>query len=292
MKEAVNRAERRISVHGVERHYLACFGGDKPPSGLPVVMMLHGAGDTARGAMFQTGWAQKAVSDNFIAVFPEALRGDMRRPPSFDDNPQMWNDCSGRGWSYENKISDVEFLSAVIDDLSVSFAADAGKIFLTGFSNGASMAFCAAAVMPDKFAAIAPVAGHCWAENAKPFKHPVPLLYMVGGADKLNPVDGGDVKVPWGIVKKPPVEKTFRKWAALCGCSGAEPRLWREGALVLKDFSPCPGGESTKYCEIAGLGHHWAGGHNALGEEVAGPKLDKPDATALIWDFFKSMMRL
>ena len=292
MERVFKRLNRKITVNGYDRHYCLCSRDGGPQRGLPVVLMLHGAGDTARGAMRQTNWAEKAAAENFIAVFPDALRPHMDKTAAFEANPQIWNDDSDRGWSYQHKVSDVDFIAALVEDLKATFAVNAKQIFLTGFSNGAGMVFCAAAALPDKFAAIAPVAGHCWSKSTLKFPRPVPLLYIVGGADRLNPVKGGEIVVPWGSVLKPPVEDTFRKWAGFCGCDGKPVRQWLEGAVTRKEFGLCPGGALIEYYEIAGMGHHWPGGHNFLPEAVAGHEITGLDATALIWSFFAKTVSL
>ena len=51
-------------------------------SKLPVVMMLHGAGGSAKGAARDTGWSIEADKDGFLAVYPEALPGRTRGCPS------------------------------------------------------------------------------------------------------------------------------------------------------------------------------------------------------------------
>ena len=56
-------------------------------------------------------------------------------------------------------LDDVGFVSAILDSLDDQFCIDKKRIFATGFSNGAIMAYQIAISLPTVFAAVAPVEG-------------------------------------------------------------------------------------------------------------------------------------
>src|SRR5205814_1427470 len=114
---------------------------------------------------------------------------------------------------------DTAFLAALLDDAAVRAGVDPSGVYLSGFSNGAGMAFRAAAELADRFAAVAPVAGHCWVADPRPAR-PLPTLYAIGTLDPLVPVRGGEVRNPWQhrLVRRPPVARTLEAWAAAIGC--------------------------------------------------------------------------
>jgi polyhydroxybutyrate depolymerase len=183
-----------IQVGGLERRYIVHvppgYDGSKPG---PVILMFHGGGGTAQGAMRETRWAAKADKEGFLAVFPEGTRPDPSQPARFAGNPQTWNDGSSRlnVGAAERKVDDDGFVRALLDDLAARFAVDTRRIFVTGFSNGASMSFRIGRELANRVAAIAPVAGADWADEPPKPVRPVPLLYITGTADPLNPIDGG-----------------------------------------------------------------------------------------------------
>lgn len=76
-----------LKVGDLNRRYIVhvphAFDGK---TSLPVVIMFHGGGGTARGAMRETGWAQKADKEGFLAVFPEATSPDPTKPSRFGTN--------------------------------------------------------------------------------------------------------------------------------------------------------------------------------------------------------------
>jgi poly(3-hydroxybutyrate) depolymerase len=140
-----------VVVDDLERTYLLHVPAScKPPS--PLVIMLHGGGGTARAASWETGWAWKAEKEGFLVAFPNALARDPGQPSSFAGNPQLWNDGSNRFYPGQKAPDDVAFIAALLDDLSARFALDRGRVFVTGFSNGASMSFLVGAELPDRIA--------------------------------------------------------------------------------------------------------------------------------------------
>jgi polyhydroxybutyrate depolymerase len=222
-------------------------------------MMLHGAGGSAELAAVETGWSRLADAEGFAVVYPEGLAVRVDKRPKFLTNPQEWNDGSGRG-----RHDDVGFLNTILDNLADRI--DASRVYLTGFSNGAGMAFRYAAEQAERVAALAPVAGHCWIEP-KPVR-PVSTFYMVGDSDPLVPLAGGKVRTPWGkLEKRPAVAETLDRWAKAIGHP--------------------PGSERFRVTIIPGHGHHWPGGSAILSSNLGGPASDEVNATKEIWDFFR-----
>ncbi len=106
-----------------------------------VVMLLHGAGGTAKLALANTGWTELADREGLLLVYPEGTRRDPAAPPMFLQNPQAWNDGSGRGHTARTGVDDVGFLTALLDEVVDSHNVDPSRLYLAGFSNGASMTF-------------------------------------------------------------------------------------------------------------------------------------------------------
>jgi len=153
-------------------------------------VFLHGTGATTAWADDETGWSRLAASEGFVLALPQALPPDTSLPPKFLSNPPRWNDGSASGqWKLEAEdrrsdsaqpaADDVSFITAVIEDVVTRTGADSDRVFVSGFSNGAAMAFRYAAERAERVAAVAPVAGYCWVINPRPVR-PVPTLYVVG----------------------------------------------------------------------------------------------------------------
>ena len=224
--------------------------------------MLHGAGGSAGFAAEETGWSRVADAEGFAVCYPEGVPVRPEKVPKFLTNPQEWTDGSGRGGA-----DDVGFLAAVIDDAARRAAIDPRRVYVTGFSNGAGMVFRFAAERPDRVAALAPVAGHCWVADPRPGRA-IPTTYMVGDADPLVPLTGGTARTPWGKAEnRPAVAETLARWG--------------------KGIGQSPGSGLFPVRVIPGHGHHWPGGKAMMGERLGGPASGAVDATGEIWRFFR-----
>jgi polyhydroxybutyrate depolymerase len=259
-------------------------------------MMLHGGGGAAKAAMWETGWTQKADQAGFLAVFPNATSHDPSRRSSFARNPQLWNDGSNRFYSNQKAPDDVGFINAMLDDLSARFFVDKRRVFVTGFSNGASMSFRIGAELSNRIAAIAPVAGACWLEPVI-LERPVPMLYITGKADTLNPIEGGVPKLATGASgkvrakPKPPVCESILKWAKALDSPLTPASVSDANGVRTETYGPGRDGAKVAYITVEGLGHTWAGGRSLLPESIVGGTSDKISATDVIWDFFQKDAR-
>jgi len=279
-----------LTHNGFTRHYIVHvppgYDGEIP---LPVVIMLHGGGGKARGAMQETGWSAKADKENFLVVYPEGLPRDPARRASFATNPQRWDEGARRSIvpAAQKHIDDSGFIHALLDDLGTRLRVDPRRIYATGFSNGASMTFRAGRELATRLAAIAPVAGSDWLDDPV-LARPVSLLYITGTQDPLNPIDGGEIKfgdTPAG--RKPPVQASIDKWVQLLGCT-AEPKVIydRDGVRGIAYTAGKENAEVVVYT-VAGMGHFWPGGMSHLPERIIGKPSDAIDATDVIWEFFQ-----
>ncbi|HAV33942.1 MAG TPA: hypothetical protein DCX79_18240 [Planctomycetaceae bacterium] len=256
-----------------------------------MVIMLHGFGGTALNAARETGWSEKADREGFIIVYPEATRPDRTGPANFRRNPQAWNDGSGRFHAAAEGVDDVAFIGALIDRIGESCRIDAGRIFVTGFSSGASMAFRLGAELSQRITAIAPVSGTCWTGQLESAKA-VPLCYITGTADSLNPLEGGYPQLAFGGreqggAEKPAVQTFIDRWGSVLGCA-AQPVLDETVDGVRRrqygsDRGPC----NVVFVTVEDLGHHWPGGERQVAEFLVGRHNRKLKATDEIWNFFK-----
>ena len=288
-----NHLRRVVKTDQGNREYIvyvpASCDSAKP---VPLVIMLHGFGGTGLNAAKETGWSAKADQESFIIVYPEASRPDPLKPQNFRRNPQAWNDGSGRFHAAEKKIDDVRFIAAILDQISVEYKLDSDRIFVTGFSNGASMAFRLGAELSQRFAAIAPVAGTCWIDKPEPMRA-ISLCYITGLADSLNPIEGGFPKLAFGGKEqggaaKPPVQSFIDSWVKSLGCSG-QPQSDEASSGVRKQrYGMGRSNAEVMFITVEGLGHHWPGGVSQAPNFLVGKPSDKLKASDVIWDFFKS----
>ncbi len=270
-----------LTVGGRERQALVHV----PPNAvgpLPLLLMFHGAGATAEWTAGETGLSDSADRFGFVVVYPEGRRPNPDQRARFLGNPQAWADGSD-----PDDTEDMAFVDALLKELISRARIDSRRVYVTGFSNGAAMAFRVAHERSERIAAIAPVAGYCRIDEPKPHRA-VSTLYLVGTADPLVPLEGGEVTTPWGrTITRPPVRAMFEKWARALGCppqlqSGAKAR-GRSVDITVR---------GTRWRALAvlrlveGLGHHWPGGKGQMSRRLAGQPSNRIHANELIWEFF------
>lgn len=262
----------------------------KQPS--PLVIMLHGFGGTGLTAAKETGWSDKADKESFLVAYPDATCPDRSRPANFRKNPQAWNDGSGRFHAAEKKIDDVAFIDAMIDAIDKRYAVDTNRIFITGFSNGASMAFRLGVELSHPVAAIAPVAGTCWIEDPQPPRS-TSICYITGTADTLNPLQGGYPRLAFGGKDqgeraKPPVQRFIDRWVKSLGCQ--EQPAMEEITQGVRRRKYLGGRDQAEvdFVTVEGLGHHWPGGVRMAPNILVGKPSDRLKATDAIWEFFQA----
>jgi polyhydroxybutyrate depolymerase len=262
---------------------------------LPLVLMLHGMGGTAANAVRETAWSVKAEQEGFVLAYADASRPDPQRPASLRNNPPAWNDGSGRFHAGAQQVDDTGFIRKLIDQVSAQQSIDPRRVYVTGFSNGASMAFRVGAELADRVAAIAPVAGASWAEAPQPVRG-LSLIYLTGTADPLNPLEGGFPKLgqrEQGGRAKKPVAEMIGTWTRALQCQPAKDLSAANAndnanGVQTRSFGGCKDGAEVVVITVEGLGHIWAGGESRLPEFMVGKPTNKLKATDVIWDFFRS----
>ena len=294
---ATGMQEVRVTQGGIARSYVVYRPARE--GSLPLVVMLHGAGGRARQALENYRWDRLADREGFVVAAPQGLPARPRAAASLVFNPNVWNDGSERFTPERRAIDDVAFVAAVIDNVASRAAIDRTRVYVAGMSNGASMAFRVASRMPERFAAVAAVAGHFWDPPAR-IAPPLSLLLIAGERDPLNPLAGGNGRDPWGggTIAKPPMIRSAQAWAAAVGCRAETepnhpdlpPQLIHMPPQGVR-WTGCPPGTAVVMMTIHGMGHVWPGAVRELPERLVGPRPANFDATRGIWAFLRPHRR-
>ncbi len=121
------------------------------------------------------GWQAHATSKGYTLALAESL-GDWNVGP----------DKNGLQWTTQTQ-DDLQFLVNIVADASTKSNIDTSKIFIAGFSAGASMAWKALCERPDIFKAGGSASG--WATVYPTV--PVDMMHFHGTADTTVPIRGG-----------------------------------------------------------------------------------------------------
>ena len=239
---------------------------------MPLLFVFHGGGGTASNIAEHTHLSPAATPRGYAVVYPDGVNGH-------------WSD----GRAARAGADDVGFVRLLLDTLMRELPVDSRRIYATGISNGAGMAFRLACDLPGRFAAIAPVAGALPAEleHRCATAAPVSLLMFQGTLDRLMPYHGGDLSHRGRVL---PVVTTAGLFARLNGCApepmvAAEPDTATDGTRVRRSsYSGCREGREVVLFTIEGGGHTWPGGP-PVGPAVGRVTRDV-DANRAMLDFF------
>src|SRR5262249_44867078 len=149
-----------------------------------LVIGLHGGGGDAESLIRSAGWNDKADQEGFIVAYPNGAGPDL-----LGKLFGTWNAGACCGFAKANNIDDVGFISAVIDDLESHFTIDSARIYATGHSNGALMAYRLACELTNRIAAIAANAGQDAISCVPP--RAISVLDVHGVLDPRVPFEGG-----------------------------------------------------------------------------------------------------
>ena len=279
---------RRITIEqeGETREYLVYIPSvvsDNPS----IVIALHGGGGPLGSAELmakKSGWTELAENDGFLAVFPQGTLDDSDRNFDLNNglsrNIRTWSDGSNVTESSKRNVNDVAFIKTVIEDVEKRFKIGDANIYVTGFSNGATMAYYLGVELAGEIKAIAPVAGLLYSH--KKLDAPVSLLSILGDRD---PAPKNSSFIPRAYAASY-IQNAAQVWREYIGCP-EKGKIERDNNITIYRFEPCLENSRVVSVVIGGLGHVYPGLSKEFG---ADPKIgDEINATETAWKFFRSL---
>lgn len=254
---------------------------------LPLVVVIHGAFDTARGIEKISGFSQIADRETFVVLYPEGI--------GIIGYLQHWNAGHCCGKAANDQIDDVGYLAEAIEDVCMRLTVDRSRVYMVGFSNGGMMTYRFAAEHPDKLAAAASIAASIGGRpNAvaplwripKPEKK-LPILIMHGANDDDIPFEGGRSMVRKGDRSYLSVKDSVQFWIEANGCKGL-PVISSlcGGSVQIQTWHGSRNTSETVLCIIKNWGHNWPGPY-FTGKLEGNDALYGFNAAEMIWSFFK-----
>jgi len=281
-----------IRINGFRRTYLVHIpSGYKPGNPLPLVIVIHGAFDTAEGMEKVSGFSELADLEGFFVLYPNGM-GIM-------GFLQHWNAGHCCGKAAEDHVDDVGYIAETVKDVCARLEIDRGRIYMVGFSNGGMLAYRFAAERSDLLAAVAPLAasiGGKPSEDAPQWhipvpKRPVSLISFHGLEDDDVPYEGGLSRHRGGTRTYWSVEKSIDFWVEQDGCSReVKEEYLSDGRVHLKSWVDCMNHTGVWLYLIKGWGHVWPGKYFTA-TLAEGDALRNFDAAETIWRHFKSIRR-
>jgi polyhydroxybutyrate depolymerase len=151
---------------------------------------------------------------------------------------------------------DQVFLLGVLADVEDRWSVDSSRVYLSGFSLGASLISSLACAYPDRFAAASPMSGGFW--DPQPTDcgtTPIPVCRIHGLHDLTWPVEGGrEVAAGTDPAVQHSAESDAQMWRDHNSCGAEANDVVEAGALTCTRWMDCSGGTEVGLCTHEG-GH-------------------------------------
>lgn len=271
--------------------YLPAMATAAPPSGLPLVVMLHGCKQGAESFAAGTRICRLAERAGFAVLLPEQAK------TAHPHRCWHWHENPGH--------SEAPAVASLVETIVREQGFDHERVYLAGISAGAGLAAVLGIHYPALFAAVGlhsgPVVG---AANSAMSA----MRVMRGGSreDPLHLIEkfvdvarypGMPAIIVHGeldavVTRRNAVQLSmeFARLNRLVDAQGelrvGEQRTYSRHAVDYVDYLKA-GRLVVRACIVQGLGHAWSGGdprepfHSSKG----------PDATAMLWNFFRRQRR-
>src|SRR6266542_2904240 len=236
--------QRKAAIDGVDRFYTLYVprGLDRSKAS-PLVIFLHGSGITASATERDAGLDALADRQSFLVAYPQAT-------------PAGWNHgcCND---AFAKKIDDVGFVRRIITDTGVELKLDPERIYVGGFSAGASMAYRLMCDIPEVLAAVGTISGALLAEGCSP-RADLSTLEIHGTKDELVLYAGcSPTTNPCGnrAMTAAPAEQMVARLRTFFGCPA--PVVRRDGPATRTTAAPCRGGIEVSLVTAEGGVHQY-----------------------------------
>lgn len=235
-----------LNVGGLERTFIVEVPYNKPVANRALVLVYHGADDTAANTIQETNLLHKVTARGDLIAF---LQG-------YEDT---WNEGSGTTPASLANVNDVAYTAAVIARLRQLVSFDPSRVAAVGFSNGAIMVEDLGCHLASLISLIVPVEGQLstvQSASCSPAR-PESVYEIHGTADSAIPYDGGYFSTSIGedTVLSAPI--SVARWAHLDGCSAGPVTSTPSSTISLSTYSKCRDDASVTLRTIAGGEHAW-----------------------------------
>jgi polyhydroxybutyrate depolymerase len=263
----------KIVSSGQDRTYLLFVPTTyDPATPTPLVICIHGFAEWPAHQMQISGWNDLAEEYGFIVVYPSGT-----------GFPRRWH-ASGQAGDSGDPMTDVLFISDLIDELGRQYNIDPARVYANGLSNGGGFSYMLGCTLSDRIAAVGSVSGaYVFPLDECNPSRPVPMIAFHGTGDPIVPYQGGPSRDSG--VSFPVIPDWMAARAELNGCDGSPAELPVSGEVSGIRYSGCAQGADLVFYTIHGGGHAWPGGE-PMPAWIVGYTTQDINATPVMWEFF------
>lgn len=253
------------------RQYRLAVPSDNGRQALGLIVNFHGYGSNAGAQAVYSQLEAKAPPRGFVVATPQGTAA-----------PAFWNILPQLP-----APDDVAFTGALIDHLEQTLCIDPTRVYATGISNGAGMSALLGCRAPNRFAAIAPVAGVNLVASC-PSGTPMSVIAFHGDADPVVAYEGGRTSASLGGIPLATVPTSVAAWGKRDRCA-SKPTITKVSPQVTRtSYAGCAKGTNVELYTVAGGGHTWPGSLNVPG---LGAVTQEINAADLMLAFFSHHTR-
>jgi poly(hydroxyalkanoate) depolymerase family esterase len=260
---------------------------------VPLVVALHGCGQTADAYRQLSGWDTFAQSHAFIVLFPQQSSGR--------NFLTCWN------WFQQADMQrgsgEPAIIAGMVRSTERRYSIDSHRVYVAGFSAGGAMANVMGATYPDVFAAVG-VGSGCeynglpcvgWPGPAPTqtgqqayqamgsHARVMPAIVFQGDADNIvDPRNASEIVREWQVTdnyvlsRGPNGPIPTRASGSFLGFAQG-----RQG-YTMTNYADQHGNQLILYCVVHGMSHAWSGGSSS--QPYSDPS--GPGETAMMYGFF------
>ncbi len=235
-----------IEVGNLQRTYIVEVPSGKPVASRALILVFHGATDTAANEVTETDLLPQAAAHHDVIAF---LQG-------YDDT---WNEGSGSTAARTAHVNDVAFTSAVIKRLRLLTPFDSARVAAVGISNGAIMVEDLGCHLSSLISLVVPVEGQLSTVQSAScaLAKPESVYEVHGTTDPYIPYKGGYFSTSVGYDTVLSAPDSVARWAQLNGCSSGPSTSSPSSTITLTSYSNCQGGAHVTLETIIGGQHVW-----------------------------------
>ena len=241
---AQNLPEHTVSVGGVERAYHLYVPSARVTRSMPLVVFAHGAGGRDFKFPQQGRFEDLAEREGIVLAFPLSRH--------LDGNEGEWQLNTAEG-----SRQDVEFIEALIDDVSGRHRIDAARVYAVGYSLGSMFTYELACHLNHRFAAVASYAGTMPIRpHSCQLQDELAILHLHGRDDHIISYDQTWDWKRWDQVgEMMDLPQLVEYWTRRLGCQ--QQLSIRQGNAHHLLHSECAGDVRVEHYALDEVGHEW-----------------------------------
>lgn len=277
MTNATGSSSHEISSGGLKRSFIVHLPPRSDQQALPLVINYHGYDNTAANFEHYTNMDAAADRAKFAVVYPQGALDNAAPQPK-----PSWN--AGIGANGPTGLADdVQFTRDMLSYLQKNYCIDSHRVYVTGYSIGASMAYRIACTISNQVAAFATVEGAFYhiPSGGCQAARPLPVLVIHSLADQFAPYNGDTGR---DLIAVPAF---LDLWFRIDQCNTNNSQtIFQQADVTGYKWSQCAGGNIIEHYKISDGGHVWPG--SPVNMPSLGYTTHTIDANTVIWNFFSA----